>query len=179
MKLIDRFFCLLMDLFMMLSKCLLVIMTLIICLSVFYRRVLNTGLSWTDEVAMLFMVWFGFISMAYGVQRKLHISVNVFYGMMPPKLQIFWNKFINTLVCVIGIVLFVYGIRLMSTTMTNLMTSTRWPTAIRYAPVAIAGLLMSYFSFADLIGFKSGGFKEDKESEVVDNEVIEGEQHAD
>lgn len=165
MKIVDKFFCRLMDMFMLLSKFLLVIMTLIICLGVFYRRVLNSGLSWTDEVAMLFMVWFGFISVAYGVQQKLHISVEVFHNIMPPMVQVFWNKFINVIVCVIGILLLVYGIKLMSTTMTNYMTATRWPTAVRYAPVAISGLFMSYFSFTDLIGYQSEGSKDESKEE--------------
>lgn len=154
MKKVDKILCQLMDVFMLLAKCLLVIMTLIICLGVFYRRVLNDGLSWTDEVAMLFMVWFGFISIAYGVKEKLHISVEVFHNMMPQKVKVFWNKFINIIVCIMGALLLVYGIQLMSTTMTNYMTATRWPTAVRYAPVAISGLFMCYFSFTDLIGFE-------------------------
>ncbi len=169
MKLIDRFFCSLMNLFLMLSKCLLIAMTLIICMGVFYRRVLNTGLSWTDEVAMLFMVWCGFISMAYGVQQKLHISVEVFYNLMPKGVRFILKKIINALVFAIGVLLLFYGVKLMESTMSNVMTATRWPTSVRYAPVAISGLLMAYFSFAELIGFKSVGTK----NEV--KEVEEGE----
>lgn len=163
MKLIDRFFCSLMNLFLMLSKCLLVAMTLIICVGVFYRRVLNNGLSWTDEVAMLFMVWCGFISMAYGVQQKLHIGVEVFYNLMPVNVQNILKKIVNALVLAIGILLLFYGIKLAQSTMSNPMTATRWPASVRYVPVAISGLFMAYFSFAELIGYKSGGTKDEVE----------------
>ncbi len=164
MTLVDRFICLLMDVFMLLAKTLLVIMTLIICISVFFRYVLDTGLSWTDEVAMLFFVWFGFISIAYGVQQKLHISVEFFFGMFNKKAQWVLNKINNLVVCAIGCLIVFNGILLMESTMSNFMTATQWPTAIRYAPVAISGFFIAYFSFAQLIGFepakKSKGIKE-------------------
>ncbi len=162
MKWIDMFFCTLMDMFMILSKCLLVIMTLIICVSVFFRYVLNSGLSWTDEVAMLFFVWFGFISVAYGVQHKLHIGVELFYNMFPEKVQKVLMKVNYLLVCIVGILLLTNGIQLMESTMTNYMTATRWPTAVRYCPVAISGFLMAYFSFAHFIGYETGKYKEER-----------------
>ncbi len=163
MKYIDRFFCTLMDMFMILSKCLLVIMTLIICISVFFRYVLNSGLSWTDEVAMLFFVWFGFISVAYGVQQKLHIGVELFYNMFPSKMQTVVMKINYLIICILGILLVTNGIQLMESTMTNYMTATRWPTAVRYCPVAISGFFMAYFAFAHLIGYETGQYKKEKE----------------
>lgn len=173
MKWIDRFFCTLMDLLMILSKCLLVVMTLIICISVFFRYVLNSGLSWTDEVAMLFFVWFGFISVAYGVQHKLHIGVELFFNMFPRKIQTVCEKLCHAIVVVMGILLFVNGIQLMQTTMTNYMTATRWPTAVRYCPVAIAGLFMAYFSFAHLIGYETGKYKREKLEAKAAEEGVE------
>ncbi len=156
MTLVDRFICLLMNIFMLLSKTLLVIMTLIICVSVFFRYVLDTGLSWTDEVAMLFFVWFGFISVAYGVQQKLHISVEIFFSFFNKKLQWVVNKINSLIVCVIGCLIVTNGALLMESTMSNFMTATQWPTAVRYAPVAISGFFMAYFSFTQFIGFESG-----------------------
>lgn len=136
---------------MIISKCLLVIMTMIICTSVFFRYVLNTGLSWTDEVSMLFMVWFGFISVSYGVKENLHISVELFYNMFPKKMKWVCVKFNYLVIFILGGLLAYNSYGLMQTTMTNFMTATRWPTAVRYAPVGICGVFMCFYAFRHMI----------------------------
>lgn len=163
MKYIDGFFNLLMGIFMVISKILLVVMTSIICTSVFFRYVLNTGLSWTDEVSMLFMVWFGFISVAYGVKEDLHIGVELFYNMFPKKLQWVCTKFKFLVIFVLGIILAYNSYGLMQTTMTNYMTATRWPTAVRYAPVGVCGVFMAFYSFRFLISKEKVAESEEKE----------------
>ncbi len=171
MKIIDRFFCGLMSFCIFLSKLMLIAMVMIMCVSVFYRYVLNSGIRWSDEVAMLLMVWFGFISVAYGVQHKLHISVELFYGMMPAKVQWACVKVINLMVCYLGVTVSYYGVKLMQSTMNNVMTATKWPASTLYAALPIAGVLIAYFSFTDLIGYPSGQSNSDainKEETISD-----------
>lgn len=152
MKHVDSILNILMTIFMIISKCLLVIMTVIICVAVFFRHVLNSGLSWTDEVSLLFMMWFGFIAVSYGVKEDLHISVELFYNMFPKKLKFIVYKFNLLVTAILGCVLAFYAYGLMQTTMTNYMTATGWPTALRYAPVGICGVFMAIFAFRRLIG---------------------------
>ncbi len=159
MEIIDKCFCYLMKFCMIVSKLLLLGMVGIICVSVFMRYVLNTGIRWSDEVAMLFMVWAGFVSIAYGVQQKLHISVEVFYSKMSEKLQLICTKFIHAFTSFFGIVVCVYGVKLMQSTMNNVMTATKWPAATLYAALPICGILIAYFSFADLVGYPSGSWE--------------------
>lgn len=151
LKYVDAFFNLMMGIFMVISKCLLIIMTMIICTSVFFRYVLDTGLSWTDEVSLLFMMWFGFIAVSYGVKEDLHISVELFYNMFPKKIKWLVIKFNLLLTTALGCILAYYAYNLMQTTMTNYMTATGWPTATRYAPVGICGFFMAVYGFRRLI----------------------------
>ena len=55
MKYIDAFFNRLLDLCMILAKILLVVMTIIICIHVFYRYVLNRSIRWSEEITMMMM----------------------------------------------------------------------------------------------------------------------------
>lgn len=78
MKYIDAFFNRLLDLCMILAKILLVVMTIIICIHVFYRYVLNRSIRWSEEITMMMMVYMGFFSIAYGVKHRLHCSRSKF-----------------------------------------------------------------------------------------------------
>lgn len=155
MKTLDTFFNVLMDVCIFVAKILLLAMTSLICVSVFYRYVLNRGIKWSDEVSMLLMVWFGFISIAYGVKQHLHLSVEVFFNMFPPRLRRILNKCTTAIVCLLGIMMTIYGALLMQSTAHNVMTATRWPSATLYAVVPVSGLLIAYFAFSDVVAYQS------------------------
>lgn len=155
MKYVDAFFNIILDICLFIAKVLLVAMTLLIFVSVFYRYVLNRGIKWSDEVSMLMMVYFGFISIAYGVKKHLHLSVELFYNMFPKKLQAICSKVTTAIVALLGIVMAVYGVKLIQSTMNNVMTATRWPSATLYMVVPVTGVLIAYFAFADTIGYQS------------------------
>ena len=53
----------------------LVTMIVIVSTTVFTRYVFNFTLRWSDEVALLMMIWFGFIGMALGVKENIHLSI--------------------------------------------------------------------------------------------------------
>lgn len=155
MKYIDTFFNIIMDVCIMIAKILLVGMTILVCVSVFYRYVLNKGIKWSDEVSMLLMVYFGFISIVYGVKEHLHLSVELFYNMFPEKIQNVFQKITMSMVALLGIMMAIYGSLLVKSTMNNVMTATRWPSATLYGIVPVAGVLIAYYAFIDVIGYKS------------------------
>lgn len=154
MKMIDRFFRHFMNVCIWIAKLLLLAMTILVCISVLYRYILNRGITWSDEVSMLLMVWFGFISIAYGVKQKLHLSVELIYNFLPASVQRICSKVTMAIVSVLGILMAVYGVLLMQSTMHNVMTATRWPSATLYAVVPISGILIAYFAFAQCIGYE-------------------------
>lgn len=59
------------------SMTLIVIMTLVVCFTVFTRYFLSYTPSWGEEAALFCMVWFGFLSTALGVRDDGHIGVTV------------------------------------------------------------------------------------------------------
>lgn len=56
---------------------LLVLMVLVVCFTVVTRYFFSYTPSWSEETALLCMVWFGFLSMALGVRDDLHLSITV------------------------------------------------------------------------------------------------------
>ena len=157
MKYVDRFFNAVLDALIVLAKIMLVLMTCIICVHVFYRYVLNSGIKWSEEVSMLLYVYFGFISIAYGVRHGLHIGIELFFNHFPKPVQRVCGKISNAVILVCGVMLAYHGVGLVKSTGTTVMTTTRWPSYLLYVMVPVMGVLIAYFSFANLIGLNGEG----------------------
>lgn len=139
--------------FVTIAKIMLVFMTLLISVQVFCRYVLDFSIMWSEEVALLLMVWFGFISLAIGVSKKLHISIELFTNNLPEVVQKIVFKFCDVAILFFGVVMVIYGNKLMQTTMSSTLPATGLPSGITYAVIPIAGILVVYHSLMDLLGF--------------------------
>ncbi|GMQ59886.1 hypothetical protein AN1V17_42860 [Vallitalea sediminicola] len=134
------------------AKILLLLMTIITCVQVFCRYVLKFSIGWSEEVPLIFMVWFGFISMAIGVKNKLHISIQVFYNLFPPKFQKIVDKFVDLVILLFGFIMIYYGGKLSSIMMTSTYPATKMPTGYLYMVIPISGILITFDSIMSLIG---------------------------
>ena len=92
----------------------LTIMTLIIFYQVLSRKGFNTTPSWSEGVALLLMIWFGFLGMFVGVKSDLHLRLEFIYNSLPRWLQSVVDVLNNLLILTWGLVLTVYGWRLVS-----------------------------------------------------------------
>ncbi len=55
----------------------------ILALQVFFRYVLETGLTWSEEISRFAFVWFVYISASLAAQRGTHIRVTLFIRWFP------------------------------------------------------------------------------------------------
>ncbi|MGQ7848152.1 TRAP transporter small permease [Granulosicoccus sp. 3-233] len=62
---------------------LLVIITTITVAQVFLRFVLNSPTSWSEEVALLCLIWFGLLAVAIGIRRHEHVAITFFRDLLP------------------------------------------------------------------------------------------------
>lgn len=161
---IDYVFNFLLDVLVFAAKVMILAMTIIMCVAVFVRYVLNSGLNWSDEVAMMLMVYVGFISIAYGVKHQLHLSVEIFYNMFPAIVQKIITKINTAIICYLGGMMAYYGALLVKSAWGSAMTATRLPNGVLYAMVPISGVFVAYFSFMQLVGYKSS-YRVKKEEE--------------
>ncbi|MFW5843602.1 MAG: TRAP transporter small permease, partial [Spirochaetota bacterium] len=80
------------------ARILLVAMVLIISVNVFMRYVLNTGLRWGEEIALVLVGWFVFLSIPMGVRKRLHISLHLWRRPIP------WLDSILRRVAAVGVI---------------------------------------------------------------------------
>ena len=144
-------------------------MVLIVSALVIMRTFTNHSILWSEEVALLLMVWIAFIAMAIGVEKSMHISVTIFYDKFPKWLITGATKLYEVLTTVFGIALIYYGIVLIGVTATSTLPATKLPACWKYMMIPVSGLFITYFSLRNL--FNLNWLRHDKILKGNDEDV--------
>ena len=92
---------------------LLTVMTLIIIWQIFARfRIIHIISPWTEEVAMILLVWFGLTGAAIGIRKHLHIGVEFVTTLFPESAQKIMMIFVDMLLAGFSLFLLVKGTEL-------------------------------------------------------------------
>lgn len=136
------------------SKFVILVIVIIVSVEVFGRLLFHKSLMWSEEVALLLMVWTAFIAMAIGVEKNLHIAITLFFNMFPKKVQFVIAKFNTCATIFFGYILVYYGSKLTSMTWNSTLPATQWPAGVAYSMMPVAGIFIIYFALTDLFGIK-------------------------
>ncbi len=136
------------------SKFVLLIIVFIVSAEVISRKFLGTSIRWSEEVALFFMVWMAFISMAIGVQKGLHIAMGFFFALLPRTVAKIVNKIDTLIVMGFGAFMIYYGIRLVKSTMNSTLPATQWPAGLLYLMIPVGGLFIVYFTFMEFFNLQ-------------------------
>ena len=92
---------------------LLAVMTLIILWQIIARfRIIHIISPWTEEVAMILLVWFGLTGAAIGVRKHLHIGVEFVTTLFPERVQRILMIVVNILLALFSVFLLIKGAEL-------------------------------------------------------------------
>lgn len=72
-------------------------LVIMVGVAVFFRYVLNSGISWSDEVARILFVWLVFIGAYIAFKNKSHATVNVLVNKLPSRLKRYHGLFVALL----------------------------------------------------------------------------------
>lgn len=136
------------------SKFVLLIIVFIVSAEVISRKFLGGSIRWSEEVALFFMVWMAFISMAIGVQKNLHIALGFFFSLLPPMAAKIVNKLDLAVIMGFGCFMVYYGAKLVQSTMTSTLPATHWPAGLMYLMIPVGGIYIVYFAGLDFFGLK-------------------------
>lgn len=129
------------------AKVVMLIVVLIIAAQVVARKFLKNSIQWSEEVALVFMVWTAFISLAIGVANDLHMSVELFYKRFSPKVRKAIDKFNMVVTFAIGIMMMNEGISLIKITARSTLPATKWPSFMLYLMIPVGGFFTAYYAF--------------------------------
>jgi TRAP-type C4-dicarboxylate transport system permease small subunit len=138
------------------AKVLLAAMVILTSVNVFMRYVMNSGIGWSEEISLVIVVWFTFISMVLGVKQRLHISLCLFPKDLTPTMDFLLPKLSDLVTLFLGYVMIHYGWILVGFTSTSILPASEFQAAVMYFPLVLAGILVTYESLMNLFGFDKG-----------------------
>lgn len=124
----------------------LVILVCIVFFQVFTRYILGFTPRWSEETAVVLMIWLGFITTAIGVKKASHLSISAVVDLLPKPVQKVIFYIDELAVMFYGIILFIYGKDLAVHTMTSTLPATQLPAGILYAVLPVAGVMIIIYT---------------------------------
>ncbi|AFM40181.1 TRAP-type C4-dicarboxylate transport system, small permease component [Desulfosporosinus acidiphilus SJ4] len=118
------------------------VMVIIVFCQVFSRYVLRNTPAWSEEVALLFMTAYGFLSIATGIGRKVHLSITVLYDHFPPVVQKVLNILSDVLSVLFGLFLMIEGYKFTVLTWSSQLPATGLPNGVQYMVIPFTGLVI-------------------------------------
>ena len=132
----------------------LIAMVLIICYQVGLRFFFNQSPSWSEEIAIVLMIWFGMLSIPIGVKLNLHIGIEYIFNQFPKRVQKVVESFIFILICLFGGLMLFYGIELVEFMSMSTLPATKLSSAVEYIVIPISGGMLIFVALEQL--FTSG-----------------------
>ena len=135
----------------------LVLMTAVICWQVFGRFVLQSSPSWSEQTALLLMIWYVFFAAAAGVREGFHIRIALLEDLSSPRIAANIKMGINIIVALFGLALLIYGLQLVWLVRIHVIPSLGISRGLAYAPLPFCGLLMSIFALEHIFNDRKAG----------------------
>lgn len=119
-------------------------LVVVMALQVFYRYVLQIGLSWSEEVSRFLFIWFVYVSASYAVQMGTHIRVSFFVDLLPDGVARLVKILSDLLWITFNLAVVISGILLVRSMVEYPVYSTSlvFPLAIIYIVIPLAHTLM-------------------------------------
>ena len=134
---------------------LLVIVT-IVFYQVFGRYVLNSSPTWTENLALVLILYVTLIGAAVGVRDAGHIGMDSLLVMLPDSTREKIELVIHVLVALFGLAMAYNGWILGASVGTVKIPNLGLPEVIRYVPLVASGVLIVSFSIEHIIALLRG-----------------------
>jgi len=129
----------------------LLLMTAIIAWQVFARYVLNDSPAWSEQAALLLMIWYVMFAAAAGVREGFHIRIGVFADALPGKAGKAIRILAHSIVGFFGAGMAIWGTELTLATWSHVIPALALPRGVAYIPIALSGLLILGFSIERIV----------------------------
>ena len=134
-------------------KWVMIIMTCVIffitTFTVFTRYLINYVPSWSEEIPRYLLVWITYLGAALAIKYKEHISLDVFFNLLPLKARQVGHLFLNGLIAIVAVIMVFYGIGLVNHFGDDKMESIPLTNFWLYLVMPISGTLMLLYLAQD------------------------------
>lgn len=133
-------------LMLILSATGLVLMTGVIAWQVWVRFVLQDAAPWTEQAALLLMVYYVLFAAAAGVREGFHIRLSVAVDAMPGRVKRGAEIVAHLAVAVFGAAMLVWGSALVAETWRHVIPTLGLPRGAAYIPIPLSGAMIVFFA---------------------------------
>ena len=126
-------------------------MTLIIGWQVFARYVLGASPAWTEQAALFLMLWFILFASAAGVREGFHIRLSLLQDSLRESRRRIVSLLCHMVVLTFGVLMALSGAELVIATWPHTIPTLGLPRGTAYIPLAIAGVLIAFFSVEQIL----------------------------
>lgn len=137
------------------AKISLVAVVAIVSAQVIARNIFKSNIRWNQEVSLLLTIWMAFLGISLGVDKGLHIKVELFYSLFPKAVQKVLDRINQVLLLLVGGFFTIYGAKLIVATTHSKLTVTRWPACLMYIMIPVAGVCIIYFVILKMLGIQN------------------------
>lgn len=130
----------------------LVAMVIVISWQVFARFFLGFTPGWASEVALLLLCWLAFLAIAKGIRERSHVAVGLVVDRLPRGARSAAGGLVSVLTALFGLYLVVQGGQFTALMTQSTLPATGLPTAVQYAVMPVAGVLIVVYSVLALFG---------------------------
>lgn len=130
---------------------LLAIMIAITFVQVVMRFVFRSPFSWSEEVTLMILVWFGYLCMSIDIYTDSHAALYFLYNKLPPVLRKGADLFRHGLLCWLFVQLTYYGTIITKLNLPKPQPATRFSQGWLYAPLVVGGIFMVIYTVFDFL----------------------------
>ena len=124
----------------------LMLMTLIVGWQVFGRFILQSSPSWSEQAALVLMIWYVFLAAGAGVWERFHIRIEILEQRLETGSRKRLRIAIHALIAAMGLILLVFGVQLVWLVSEHVIPSLGISRAFAYLPIPATGALITLFS---------------------------------
>lgn len=113
---------------------------------VFFRYILNDALSWSAELTKIGFIWMTFIGSAVAINRRRHLRIDSFIGLLSEKARIILDFLVHVIVAAVMVFLTVRGYSLAIKALNTMTGALMWPRTVFFLPLVLGAFFMFIFS---------------------------------
>jgi TRAP-type C4-dicarboxylate transport system permease small subunit len=111
-------------------------------IQVFWRYVLSSAPSWTDELALFCFCWMVFLAGSLGVKEGFHVSLDLLKTFLPDTVARVFDYIINILILIFGVFFAFSGFEYVAGTMGRVSAAVQYPIVWLNSAAPVAGVFI-------------------------------------
>ncbi len=146
MEYIKKFFKAIDSIFEKFTLVALLSLILIVTTQVMTRKLFNFVFFWSEEITLLLLAWFAFMSIAIGFREYIHLGIDSLTNLFPKSFNKVLDKIISATIFAFGFYLIVQGWEFTLLMMDSTLPATKLPSSVTYLAMPVTGVMICGYS---------------------------------